>query len=329
MLKVSGGPLFRALWLSLGLACAWPAIAQDRREAGPYPALLETRSAGGNARIEVLGQGFAEAGGVAFSQSRLVLYRAYERGTQDALSVFIQGRYHASLVEGAHSEACLPPGVADMGVRRVRVGDGGKDGVEAALRLPMPAGQTVYLKLTGQGTEAVLQPMPAEQARHELQNSRRQLHTVSRIAQPCEPAAPVAQAAVTPTRPKDLVILADSLFVFGRGDRAGLTPEGIRTLEALFSRIENEFSRIESVQVVGHADPLGQAHFNAQLAQQRAHTIRQSLLDTGRITVPIAVEGRGDREPVVTGCGLKPTPAAIRCHQPNRRVVIQVTGQQR
>lgn len=326
MLKFSGDRLSKALWVLVGWLCAVAVAAQDLRQTGAYPAVLETQSAGTNSRIEVLGKGFAEAGGVAMSQSRLVLYRVMDRGAQDALSVFINDRYHASLVEGAHSEACLSPGVMNMGVRQVRVGDGGKDGLESVLRLQMPPGQTVYLKLTGQGAGALLQPMPPEQARHELGATRRQLHTISRVSQACLPGAPVVTAEA-PTR--ELVILADGLFAFARGDRPGLTPVGQATIEKLFERIENEFSRIDTVRVVGHADPLGDTALNEQLAQQRAQTVQQLLLDSDRVPSPIAVDSRGDREPVVTGCGLKATPAAIRCHQPNRRVVIQVTGQRR
>ena len=127
-------------------------------------AALVGRADGANARIEVLGAGFAQPGAVAPSQGRLVIYRPRQSGALDALSVIIGGRYHTSLVEGAFSDACLSPGTLELGVRRVRVGDGGRDGVQQTLALPVPAGSLVYVRLDG----AQLHPVPAQQAQLEI-----------------------------------------------------------------------------------------------------------------------------------------------------------------
>lgn len=286
--------------------------------------VLQGRADGGvNARIEVLGGGFAEPGQVAPTQGRLVVYRPRQSGAQDALTVLLDGRYHASLVEGAFKDACLSPGVLELGVRRVRVGDGGRDGVQQVLALQVPAGAMAYVRLEGQ----TLQPVPVQQAQLEIAGLREQVHTLSRQQQVCQAVTAQAVPADTPQR-QELVLLADSTFAYGRADEASLTPLGRQQLAQLGERLQREFAKVHQVMVTGHADPIGSLQGNEALALARAQTVRR-LLAAQVGNAPIEVRGAGSREPLVTGCSMKVSPAAIGCHAPNRRVNIMVTGLRR
>ena len=301
-------------WLNLDTALAQEALVG--------------RAAGVSSRIEVLGAGFAQPGAVAPSQGRLVLYRPRQSGAQDALTVLVGGRYHASLVEGGFSDACLSPGTLELGVRRVRVGDGGRDGVQQILALPVPAGSLVYVRVDG----LELQPVPPAQAQLEMTGLRQQMHTVSRLQQACQ-AAPAPTLAQQPAGPQrhELVLLADSTFAFGRSEEAAITPLGRQQLIHLAQRLRKDFAQIHQIQITGHADPIGNASANEALALARAQTVQQILaaqIDASG-QIPLQLRGAGSREPLVTGCAVQATPEAIRCHAPNRRVNIEVTGLRR
>ena len=302
---------FSLTWLSLDMALAQEALVG--------------RAAGGNSRIEVLGAGFAQPGAVAPSQGRLVLYRPRQSGAQDALTVLVGGRYHASLVEGGFSDACLSPGTLELGMRRVRVGDGGRDGVQQILALPVPAGSLVYVRVDG----LELQPVPPAQAQLEMAGLRQQMHTVSRLQQNCLAAPALAQPA-GPER-HELILLADSTFAFGRSDEASLTPLGRQQLIHLAQRLRNDFAQIHQIQITGHADPIGNASANEALALARAQTVQQILAAQvdARDQIPLQLRGAGSREPLVRGCPMQASPVAIRCHALNRRVNIEVTGLRR
>ena len=92
-----------------------------------------------------------------------------------------------------------------------------------------------------------------------------------------------------------------------------------------------DYDRIDRVHVIGHADPIGRLESNLLLSQQRAASISHYLQNQGLVNAntPITSEGRGSTQPVVTGCGLAAIPESVRCHQPNRRVEVEVTGLRR
>jgi outer membrane protein OmpA-like peptidoglycan-associated protein len=100
-------------------------------------------------------------------------------------------------------------------------------------------------------------------------------------------------------------------------------------LDLLTARIRKDYARVDSVHVVGHADPLGSSAFNERLSVNRANTVRQYLKTNGQISAPVTSEGKGSRVLVETRCARQPTSAAIACNQVNRRVVTEVTGQRR
>jgi OOP family OmpA-OmpF porin len=81
--------------------------------------------------------------------------------------------------------------------------------------------------------------------------------------------------------------------------------------------------------IIGHADPLGQPGPNERLSMDRANTVQQYLAQAGLGNVRMSSEGRGSREPVVNHCGYVATPQAIACNAPNRRVVIDIAGARR
>jgi len=317
-----GGVLHTAVWLAL--ACLSWAHAQVPAISNRYPAVIESSSGGVNSRIDVLGQRIAQLPAVAADQSRIVLYRL-DDGRSGATSIFVNTRYHTSLVPGAWSQLCYRSGPVELATRQMQAVDQpARDRFDAVSALPLQSGQVHYLRVDMRGAQPVLTPVAPAQAQQEMANTREQLHTVSRVAQACMEVI----AAPAPL-PQPYTLSADTLFAFDRSDRAGLTDDGIEAIEKLLDALQEDFSRIDRVHLTGHADPLGQTQRNEQLAIERAQTVRDYMVKRGRIKAPITAEGMGSRLPAVLHCGTRPTPRTIACNQPNRRVTVEVQGLRR
>lgn len=293
---------------------------------------IETQQAGVNAKIDVLGERYALPQSVSSSQGRMVVYRTPESARLNgATTLFVNGQYHTSLVPDGYHFLCLKPGEVEIGTRQYRVGGNARDKYDAVTATRIDRGQTQFLKVVEDNGRPVMQPVTAEQAAKDLMNARLQLHTVSRVtqAQPCQAeTGPAVQMAAAPVK-DEFVLMVDVLFAFARSDLAGLTQQGRYTIDEMVARIRAKYARIDRVHLIGHTDPLGTAAFNEQLAIQRANTVRQYIESSMKMPAQYSAEGRGARELVQTHCKRTPSPQAIACNQPNRRVVTQVTGQYR
>ena len=170
---------------STGLVGSGLADADDstRRQ----PSVVEGPSvSGGTARISVLGGEFVQNGPVVSSQSRIVLYRL-DDGRPGATSVFIDNRYHTSLVPGAWSQLCFNSGPVEVGTRQMEaVTRASKDSYDVISAMNLQPGQTHYLRVNDIGGRPVLRPIVSTQALQEITVTREQQHTVSRVAQVCK-----------------------------------------------------------------------------------------------------------------------------------------------
>jgi len=282
--------------------------------------VIETAST----RIEVLGQGYQKPGAISPRQSRIVLYSIDNHRLPGATSVFVDGTYHASLIPGAYSELCYRPGNVELGARQMQVAQRPKDLPDTITALQLEPAQTHYLRVRDQGGRPLLEPVAPAQAERELPARRLQQHTLSRVAQEC-----VITAEPESAKPTQHTLAADTLFAFARSDRNAMTAAGTAAIDQLLARLGSDYSRIDRLHIIGHADPLGDYAINERLSIERANTVRQYIANNVQLRAPMTAEGRGSREPVVTHCARIDTPQARACNLPNRRVVIEVTGVRR
>lgn len=281
-----------------------------------------------------LGDRFSMFDRVAQQQSRVIFYRPTTQRQAGAASIYVNGRYHASLIAGGYTELCMPPKKAEIGVRMVKVGDRPKDGLESISALDLTPGQTTFMRLREAGTSrATLQAVAANEALAELQATRLQSHTISRVLDAEQCVEGGATVAVVPTpnaaKSEQILLAADALFAFGKSDKNSMTLAGRQSLDKLVSQIKGDYAAVDLINVVGHADPLGNEAANERLASERALTVRAYLLSHGLQNIRITGQSKGSREPMVTTCGQEISPASIQCNQPNRRVVIEISGVQR
>jgi outer membrane protein OmpA-like peptidoglycan-associated protein len=131
-----------------------------------------------------------------------------------------------------------------------------------------------------------------------------------------------AEACSGPAR--TTVLAADALFAF---NEATLTQRGEATLNNFAQALRD--ASVNSIQVVGHTDPLGSDAYNQQLSERRANTVARYLASQGVPADRIRAEGRGETQLRVTpeecaAQGARSRSALIQCYQPNRRVEVTI-----
>ncbi|MET0028084.1 MAG: OmpA family protein [Candidatus Thiodiazotropha sp.] len=114
--------------------------------------------------------------------------------------------------------------------------------------------------------------------------------------------------------------LDDSEF-FGF-DKVTLSDHVKADLDSLVSSVEDT-DLIHGITITGHADAIGPAPYNAQLAQRRADAVKSYLVDKGVPADRINTQSDGSSDPLVTCTGTKDKNQLISCLAPNRRVDIQ------
>lgn len=150
--------------------------------------------------------------------------------------------------------------------------------------------------------------------------------SVSPVATPSVAAVAPPQAAPAAVSSERFVILADTLFRFGKSGPQDILADGKARLEELVQRLKG-YTLVKSVSITGHTDRLGSDAYNDQLSRDRASTVKAYFEGQGIKADSLTAQGKGKREPVTQGCGSQlPRLALVRCLQPDRRVAIEVSG---
>lgn len=134
-----------------------------------------------------------------------------------------------------------------------------------------------------------------------------------------EPAPP------PPAAPEKLSLSAGSLFDFNKAD---VKPEGKKSLDKLADDLKSV--NYDAVSVTGHTDRIGSDKYNMNLSLRRAESVKTYLVNADGIEADkIYTSGKGKTDPVTQPgeCkGKKVTKKLIKCLQPDRRVVVEVSG---
>lgn len=141
-------------------------------------------------------------------------------------------------------------------------------------------------------------------------------------------AAPAPEPAPEPVVvDKNFALSSDVLFAFGKST---LKPEGVAALNTLYQQIVDVQPKDGSAVVVGYTDRIGSDAYNQKLSEARARTVADFLVGKGLPAGKVAIEGRGEANPVTgTQCnGVKGKAQLIACLAPDRRVEVRVTGVQ-
>jgi OOP family OmpA-OmpF porin len=291
---------------------------------------LTSAQAQGMLSIDALGQSYnAAAKPLPASLSHLTLYRPANDGGADAVSVYIDGAYHTSLVKNGYVEGCVKPGTTSIGLRRVEGATDARNPVHPT-PVTLKTGQQQFLRVSDQiGAQPTLQVVSQAQARTELAQTRQQIHTLSRAPSVVSCEEPPVTQAVVPAAPQVISLASDALFPFGKSGLNDMLQNGRVALDAVVNRVKTEYASVDSIRVIGHSDPIGRPLDKQIISSQRAQTVRDYISNNGLQSTQILSVGRADNELALNGCGNRATPANIECNAPNRRVAIEISGTRR
>lgn len=301
------------------------------------PAQEAATASAGSVHIEAYGEQFAKATPVANHLSKVFVYRPHAVRLPQPINIYLDGRYHTSLLKGGFTEFCALPGAVSV---QAVLDDASRQHMgkqEPGQRLQFEAGKTLYLRLQENPNAAPsLQTVIPSAAQSELKNIRRQIHTVSRAkaVRECEDGVETAvvQPVLAPVVPKlaperKYALEADALFEFGKAE---LRASGYNAIETLAHKVKSEFQSVERIRVVGYTDAIGPQKLNQKLSKERAITVAEQIRASGVLpSKGIQTEGRGALELAKTDCANQPTPKNKKCHAPNRRVEVVVLGARR
>ncbi|MDP1535213.1 MAG: OmpA family protein, partial [Rubrivivax sp.] len=151
------------------------------------------------------------------------------------------------------------------------------------------------------------------------------------VVREAPPPPPVIVAAAPPPPPplpapiQRVSFSADSLFSF---DHSDIRPEGRTALDGLAGQLKG--ARYDVITVEGHTDRLGSAAYNQALSGRRAEAVKAYLVNSGGVDASkFQLLAKGETMPVTqpADCkGQQPNAKLIACLQPDRRVVVEVTG---
>lgn len=279
--------------------------------------------------IDPFGEPYTTAAVANVAQTRVYVYRSSQVPNAAPVNIYLNGQYHASLLRGGFTEFCAAPGAVNI---KAALDDAARlhlSKLDAGQRLPLAAGQTLFLKVDESKLPSLLLVSGTEaQTKPEMLDTRRQIHTISRAktAITCKEPAPVV-AEPKPPVPREYALETDALFEFGKAE---IKASGFNAIETLVQRLRQDFSSVERVRVVGYTDPIGSPAFNKKLSQDRADVVARQIASRNlQIERGIETEGRGSIELAKTGCRNTPTAENKLCHAPNRRVVVVITGARR
>lgn len=136
--------------------------------------------------------------------------------------------------------------------------------------------------------------------------------------------APVRAPEPAPALPIELTLNADTHFDF---DRSELKAEGRQALDNLVRDMRT--LDYEVVLVTGHTDRIGTREYNLGLSERRAEAVKSYLVSVGIPAARITTRGVNSDEPITRPDQCRNTGSAqaqIACLQPDRRVVVLVSG---
>ncbi|EPE3833755.1 OmpA family protein [Morganella morganii] len=120
----------------------------------------------------------------------------------------------------------------------------------------------------------------------------------------------------------------DTLFSFDGAKFENIQPSGHEQLNSLVAQLINSYTKIDNIVVEGYTDRLGSEAYNQSLSQKRAETVKYYLQSKG-INTSITAVGRGESKLAINCQNYNNMAQLIDCLQPDRRVVVRISGAKR
>jgi outer membrane protein OmpA-like peptidoglycan-associated protein len=274
------------IWVVLigisGAFFSWPAIAAER------------------SITHALGAGYVPVKELSSEQSRLVFYRPEEDGL-GVITLHIDGRYHTSLQNGAFSVICLDRALVNLQAQPGRSWARADPSREVSQNVVMSGGQTLFVRLTeALATRPRMDVVPSHVAEQEVQTTRQQTHSLSRVtlAKPC-------MEVTTPS-----LVFAPEVVTL-----SAQSAQDSAELAQLIKRLESRYRIFPNVSlhIVGYAQDFETEARNDAFSKELASSVQRFWMSQSTQFAPITSEGRGSKDRQNVG------------DKPPRRVEIGIT----
>jgi OOP family OmpA-OmpF porin len=144
------------------------------------------------------------------------------------------------------------------------------------------------------------------------------------VAKPVEEPAKVPVVAACTPKFETVTVSAEKLFGF---DQAKLQSSALPVLDEIAAELKAR-PMFKLVLVTGHTDRIGDKTYNQNLSEERALLVAKYLTSKGVDANRIKAAGKGESLPVAACDGIRGK-ALLECLQPNRRVVISASEEQK
>lgn len=132
---------------------------------------------------QVFGDPYTEFLPAAPDQAHVIYFRPALESTQAAgANLYIDGRFHTTLLPGGYTSFCLPPGYHLLGAYQ-NDAPFYKGKTEELYRVNLEAGKTYFVKVSENGT-GVPVSVERDEAEQSLKNTYEQIHVISRANTP-------------------------------------------------------------------------------------------------------------------------------------------------
>ncbi|WP_279445376.1 OmpA family protein [Actinobacillus arthritidis] len=255
--------------------------------------------------------------GLQENQALAVFYRP-ESVTGEAINVYVNGDYQASLLEKSYTPIAVC--ASKQLFSASRTSDTAFGNRTEGARYTLPVQEIGYIRVTSDAKgQAVLTKVTKDVAEQEMASLKLVKNTLSRVVthKNCEPVIVAVDLS------------ASALFPINKSNYVSVLPEGKKQIADFAKHIKTlDASNINRIVVSGYTDPEGRKAYNQKLSERRAETVSKALKEHG-ITARVEAVGYGAQDFLVPNCAvLHPKNKKERsvCNQPNRRVEIVVYG---
>lgn len=262
------------------------------------------------------GQAYQPGMGVGKQQAQVIYYRAGDVTGEAAAHVYVDGELQNALLANSFTRFCVAPGDHTLGAYQNDAPD--YKGKATAPHLMLSAGKTYFMKVSG-AADGRPEQVTQAQAELALKSLHQQVHILSR--------AKAVQSCQLQPEYKEYVLSGDVLFKFGKSMRRDMTPAGRQAVAKLIANLHEDRVSLDSIEVIGHTDPIGKESTNYTLGAHRASTVREMLIDGGLPAANITATSAGSSQPLVASCSGS-RQQQIACYAADRRVVVRVRTQQ-
>lgn len=247
------------------------------------------------------------------NDASIVIYRDAGSQVKSAkpITVYVNEHVAGVLLPNTYMPVSTCVGSVDLGFAA-------SGGVKLKIQPPISVGgaKATYIKLVEtSNVQFLVQGVDAVVAENELKNITKISQVINRYVPDCT----VKKAAL-----RQISLGTDALFAFNSSE---ILPTGFAQLDSFVADLNGQKDRIAGLRIIGHTDSLGDERYNQALSLARASSVAAYLKSHG-LNLPMNIEGRGESEPVSSGCEKLKNErnSMIACLQRDRRVVIGVMG---